>query len=102
MSEDRTGIGGNGGLAADHLCSFVSRVERLEEEIKELQDGKKEIYAEAKATGFDVKVLKKVIQRRRKERDQVQEEDAVLQLYEDIINGTLGRAKATQKDPLDD
>lgn len=92
-----------GSIAADQLCSFVSRIERLEEEVKGLQGDKAEIYAECKATGFDVRVLKKLMQRRRMERNDVQEQDAILELYESIVNGGIGRAAARRPaDPLDD
>ena len=50
-----------GGVAGDRLRSFVERIEQLEEEIKQLTDDKKDIYAEAKGDGFDAKILKEVI-----------------------------------------
>ena len=46
------------GIPGDRICAFVERVERIDEEIKELNEGKKEVFAEAKGEGFDVKVLK--------------------------------------------
>ena len=49
------------GIPGDRICSFVERVERIDEEIKALNEGKKEVYAEAKGEGFDVKVLKATI-----------------------------------------
>ncbi len=63
------------------LRSFIERVERLEEEISGLNDDKKEVYAEAKGQGFDVKTLKKVIALRRKDPDDRAEEDALLDTY---------------------
>lgn len=48
-----------GGVAADQLKAFVERIERLEEEIKVINDDKTDVYAEAKGNGFDVKILKK-------------------------------------------
>jgi uncharacterized protein (UPF0335 family) len=51
-------------FAKDHLKAFVERVERISEEIKALNDDKRDIYAEAKANGFDVKALKEVIKLR--------------------------------------
>jgi hypothetical protein len=47
------------GIRGDRICSFVERVERIDEEIKALNEGKKEVFAEAKGEGFDVKVLKR-------------------------------------------
>ena len=46
------------GIPGDRICSFIERVERIDEEIKALNEGKKEVFAEAKGEGFDVKVLK--------------------------------------------
>ncbi len=69
-----------GGVAADQLRAFVERIERLEEENKVINDGKKDVYAEAKL-GFDVKILKRVIALRRKEPHVRAEEEAVLDLY---------------------
>lgn len=70
-----------GGVAADQLRAFVERIERLEEEMKVINDDKKDVYAEAKANGFDVKILKRVIAWRRKQPHEREEEDAVFDLY---------------------
>lgn len=81
------------------LRSYVARVEHVEGEINDLNADKKEIYAEAKALGFDVSVLKKVIARRRVDRASVQETDAMLELYEAAVNSvTMDQLMA---DPLD-
>ncbi|WP_306147225.1 MULTISPECIES: DUF2312 domain-containing protein [unclassified Roseibium] len=74
-----------GGVAADQLRAFVERIERLEEEGRALNDDKKDVYAEAKGNGFDVKILKQVIARRRKQPHQREEEDSVLALYEQAL-----------------
>lgn len=63
------------------LRSIVERVERLEEEIKSLNEDKRDIYAEAKSNGFDVKVLKKIIADRRKDTAERQEFEAIYDLY---------------------
>lgn len=68
-------------VAADHLKSFIERIERLMEEIAGLQGGVKDVYAEAKGTGFDVKALRKIIVLRQKDHAERQEEDAILELY---------------------
>ena len=70
-----------GGIAADQLRAFVERIERVQEEIDERNSDKRDIYKEAKAMGFDVKILKKVIQLRKKEPHKRAEEEAVLDLY---------------------
>jgi uncharacterized protein (UPF0335 family) len=68
-------------VAADQLRSFVERIERIEEEIKERNADKRDIYAEAKGNGFDTKVLKKIIGLRRRDYVERQEEDAILEIY---------------------
>jgi len=70
------------------LRSFVERVERLEEEIKALNDDKRDIYAEAKGNGFDTKVLKRVIAERRKDASERDEADAIFDLYWAEVHGT--------------
>jgi uncharacterized protein (UPF0335 family) len=69
------------GIAAEQLRAFVDRIERLAEEKKALADDLKEIYAEAKGNGFDVKVLRKVIALRKRDLAERQEEATILELY---------------------
>lgn len=68
-------------VSADQLKSIVERIERLEEDIKAINDDKKEVYGEAKANGFDVAVIKKIVAMRRKPASERAEEDAILELY---------------------
>lgn len=77
MSE---GIGHNG-VAPDMLRAFVERIERLEEEIKALNADKSDVYGEAKASGFDTKILRQVIALRRKDHAERKENEAILELY---------------------
>jgi uncharacterized protein (UPF0335 family) len=72
---------GNNGIAADQLRAFVERIERLEEEKKVIGDDIKDVYAEAKGTGFDAKILRKIISLRKKQPHEREEEDAILDLY---------------------
>nr|6OZX_A Chain A, UPF0335 protein CC_3319 [Caulobacter vibrioides CB15]6OZY_A Chain A, UPF0335 protein CC_3319 [Caulobacter vibrioides CB15]6OZY_B Chain B, UPF0335 protein CC_3319 [Caulobacter vibrioides CB15] len=67
--------------AQGQLKSIIERVERLEVEKAEIMEQIKEVYAEAKGNGFDVKVLKKVVRIRKQDRAKRQEEDAILDLY---------------------
>lgn len=69
------------GIAANQLKSFVERIERLDEEKRALAEDIKEVYAEAKGRGFDVKILRKVIALRRKDSQQLDEEEALLDTY---------------------
>ena len=71
----------HGNSAADRLRSLVERIERLEEERKALGGDIKDIYAEAKSAGFDVKVLRALIALRRKEPAEVEEQETLLDVY---------------------
>ena len=68
-------------VAAGQLKAIVERIERLEEEKKEIAEQVKEVYAEAKANGFDTKTLRKVVGLRKKNLEERQEEEAMLDLY---------------------
>ena len=70
-----------GGVAADQLRSIVERIERLEEEKKALQEDIKDVYAEAKGNGFDVRILRKIISMRKRDRAELDEEETILELY---------------------
>ncbi len=70
-----------GGIAADRLRSIVERIERLEEERKALADDIKDIFAEAKSAGFDVKVLRQVLRLRKQEPAEIEEQETLLDLY---------------------
>ena len=72
---------GPGGFAAGQLKSFVERIERLEEEKKTISDDIKDVYAEAKANGFDVKILRQVIRLRKQDADERSEQETLLDLY---------------------
>ena len=69
------------GIASDRLRSLVDRIERLEEERKALGSDIKDIYAEAKSAGFDVKVLRQLIALRRKEPAEAEEQATMLDVY---------------------
>ncbi len=68
-------------VAADQLKSIIERIERLEEEKKALSDDIKDVYGEAKANGFDTKVLRKIVSLRKQDRDERMEQEAILELY---------------------
>ncbi len=70
-----------GGVAADQLRSIIERIERLEEEKQAIADDIKEVYAEAKANGFDTKTLRAVIRIRKQDSAERQEQEALLDLY---------------------
>jgi uncharacterized protein (UPF0335 family) len=72
---------GAGDIASDRLRSLVDRIERLEEERKALGSDIKDIYAEAKSAGFDVKVLRQLIRIRKQEPAEVEEQETMLDVY---------------------
>ena len=74
-----------GGIAADRLKSFVERIERLEEEKRGLQEDIKEVYAEAKGTGFDTKIIRQIIRLRKMDKADRQEQEAILELYKEAL-----------------
>jgi uncharacterized protein (UPF0335 family) len=76
-----------GGIAAERLRSIVERIERLEEEKKALSSDIKDVYAEAKSAGFDVKVLRAVIRLRRQKPEEVEENEYLLVLYRRALGG---------------
>ena len=78
------------GIAGDYLRSFVERIERLEEEKKVIADDIKDVYAEAKGTGFDVKILRKIIALRTKQPHEREEEEAILDLYKHALGMVSG------------
>jgi uncharacterized protein (UPF0335 family) len=70
-----------GGIAGERLKSFIERVERLEEEKKALAEDIKEVFAEAKGVGFDVKTMRQILKLRRMDKDDVDEQEALLDTY---------------------
>lgn len=68
-------------IAASQLKAVIERIERLEEEKREIADQVKDVYAEAKANGFDTATLRKVVALRKKDAEERQEEEAMLDLY---------------------
>jgi uncharacterized protein (UPF0335 family) len=68
-------------FAGEQLKSIVERIERLEEEKQTLADDIKEVYAEAKANGFDTKTLRQVVRLRKQDLAERQEQEALLDLY---------------------
>jgi uncharacterized protein (UPF0335 family) len=78
MNEDNTGA---------ELRALIERFERMAAEKQDIADDQKEIMAEAKGRGYDVKVLRQIIARRKRDRDDLAEEQAILELYESAMGG---------------
>ena len=75
-----------GGIAADRLKSLIERIERLEEEKKAIAEDIRDIFAEAKGTGFDTKVMRQVLKLRRMEAADREEQEELLDLYLRALN----------------
>ena len=69
------------GVAGDRIRSIIERVEKVEEEIKELMEAKKEIFLEAKGEGLDVKILKEILKLRKLDQDARDEHETLLDVY---------------------
>lgn len=72
-------------VSAEELRQFVERLERLEAEKRDLADQQKEVMAEAKGRGYDTKVMRKVIALRKRDKDDIAEEEAVLDMYKQAL-----------------
>ena len=81
-------------VAGDQLKAFIERVERLDEERSAIAKDIAEVYAEARGNGFDVKVIKLIVRRRKMDHNELMEQEALLELYLSAI----GMAPATGDD----
>lgn len=72
-------------VAADELRSFIERIERLDAEKKDISESQKEVFAESKARGYDTKIIRKIVALRKKDPQEISEEDAVLELYREAL-----------------
>ena len=72
-------------VTADELRQFVERFERLEQEKKDIMDHQKEVMAEAKGRGYDTKVMRKIIALRKRDQNDIAEEEAVLEMYKEAL-----------------
>ena len=74
-----------GGVAGDRLRTLIERIERLEEEKETISVDVREVYAEAKATGFDPKVMRQIVRLRKMESDDRKEQEALLEIYKEAL-----------------
>jgi uncharacterized protein (UPF0335 family) len=81
-------------IAGDQLRAIVERIEHIDEEIRELNEGKKEIYLEAKGNGFDIKILREVIRVRKLDQEERDEQESLLDVYMQAIEGAAPKARA--------
>ena len=73
------------GAGAEQLTQFIERIERLEEEKRALMADIKDVYTEAKVTGFEPKIMRQVIRLRSMDRDLLSEQDTLLDTYRDAL-----------------
>ena len=73
------------GAGADQLTQYIERIERLEEEKKGIADDIRDVYAEAKAVGYDVKIMRQVLRLRKMDGDDRAEEEALVDIYKRAI-----------------
>lgn len=72
-------------VTAAQLRAIIERIERLEVEKQDAAEAQKDVYAEAKSDGYDTKIIRKVIARRKRDRTDLAEEEAILEMYENAL-----------------
>jgi len=85
-----------GGIAGDRLKSFIERIERLEEERRALGADIKEVFAEAKGSGFDTKIMRQVIRLRRMDKDDLDEQETLLDVYRRALGMLPAESEAAE------
>ena len=88
---DPSDLGQDGSNSAATLLSAIETVESLEEEKADIQSRIKDEYAAIKATGFDVKIVRKIVARRKRDRDEIEEEESLIETYENAIETAATR-----------
>src|SRR3954453_11724755 len=86
------------GIAGDRIRSFVERIEQLDTELQEINEQRKEVFAEAKGEGFDVKVLKEIIRLRKQDKEERDEHETLLDVYMRAMD-TASPAPVTAAEP---
>lgn len=85
IAEHKESTADMAGIAGEELSQFIERVERLDEEKSALSQDIRDIYLEAKGNGFDPKVMRKIVSLRKRDRHEVDEEEAIMQLYQQAL-----------------
>ncbi len=75
----------HGGIAGEQLRQFIERIERLEEEKAALGADIREVYSEAKGTGFDAKIMRQIVKLRAMDKEDIQEQEALLDVYKHAL-----------------
>ncbi len=87
------------GISGTRLRQFIEQVEYLEEQKIALAADTKEIFAEAKSAGFDVKIIRQILKIRKMDKDELEEQEAVLETYMQALN--MSSASAKDKEVVD-
>lgn len=82
-------IGDNSGVSGERLKAYISRIEKMEDEISLANEAKKDVYAEIKSAGYDTKIIRKIIAMRKKPDQQRREEEEITALYLSAIGDQL-------------
>ncbi len=72
-------------VTASELRQFIERIERLEAEKKDIAEQQKEVMAEAKGRGYDTRVMRKIVALRKRDKDDIAEEEAVMEMYKEAL-----------------
>lgn len=86
-----------GGIAGDRLRAFIERVERLEEEKRTIASDIKEVYAEAKGNGFDTKIMRQLVKERQRDKDDLDEEQTLLEIYRKALGDYISASWLSNK-----
>ncbi|HZB93611.1 MAG TPA: DUF2312 domain-containing protein [Stellaceae bacterium] len=89
-----------GGIAGERLKSFIERIERLEEEKRALAEDIKEVFAEAKGVGFDIKIMRQIIKIRKMDQDDLDEQEALLDVYKRALGMLPDFESNSEPEPL--
>jgi uncharacterized protein (UPF0335 family) len=81
-------MGGPVDISGDQLRTIVERIEKIEEEIRELNEGKREIFQEAKGNGFDIKVIREIVRLRKQDQKEREEHESLLEVYLRAMKGS--------------
>jgi uncharacterized protein (UPF0335 family) len=81
-------MGGPVDISGDQLRTIVQRIEKIEEEIGELNEGKREIFQETKGNGFDIKVIREIVRLRKQDQKEREEHESLLELYLRAMKGS--------------
>lgn len=86
-----------GGISAEQLKQFIERIERLEEEKKNISDDIRDVFAEAKGTGFDVKTMRQILKIRKMDHSELEEQEYLLDTYK-LALGMAPEEKQEEKE----